>query len=502
MKKLFLVLSVIVLSLALAGCSEATKKTEMNNITVEFTDLNGDTETESVDYDMDYEGSLLELLETYFTVNKEEASFGAYITGIENLSSDDSSYIQLSKNGEASIVGIEEMTYLDGDTFAFVLVKLTVTYSIEVTLCDYDNVETVKTIEFDGEYEGTFVELMDDNFTLLTQDSEYGTLLLGIENLFPLTGSYISLYKNGEASMVGIGDMDFENGDTFKFALTWWDATAMAVYNAIDLFVVNQAANYVNSEMIDYHVLAALAMLDITEDYASDQEIIDYANATYPNPANYSEYFKAILYKNAAGETAAAEELITGLKHIAGTGIYGETAYTLLALNSLDFGNNSIDYVGSAMTYYENNEPTISDLDVAGVSIMSLAGYEGLAIDLVTAFHNELIATQLDTGGFKTADSTWGETVYPGTENAASISSVILGLLANGIDPVSTLTVGTNNPIIRLTEFQTDTGSFDWVLTDDIDEDLAFSTPQAFLALVTYFMYSNSNEAVNPYNFD
>jgi hypothetical protein len=49
--------------------------------------------------------------------------------------------------------------------------------------------------------------------------------------------------------------------------------------------------------------------------------------------------------------------------------------------------------------------------------------------------------------------------------------------------------------------FQTDTGSFDWDLEDDVPEDLMFSTPQAFLALAVYQTYSNNGyEAVHPFD--
>ena len=83
------------------------------------------------------------------------------------------------------------------------------------------------------------------------------------------------------------------------------------------------------------------------------------------------------------------------------------------------------------------------------------------------------------------------------------MSQVIMGLIANNIDPTGDdYTKGTNNLISRLTEFQTDTGSFYWVLGDDVTEDLSFSTPQAFLALVVYQQYSNTFTAVNPYEIN
>ena len=83
------------------------------------------------------------------------------------------------------------------------------------------------------------------------------------------------------------------------------------------------------------------------------------------------------------------------------------------------------------------------------------------------------------------------------------MSQVVLGLLANGIDPTGVdYTKGTNNLVSRLVEFGTDTGSFDYVLDDEFTEDLLFSTPQAFLALVAYQVYANTYSAVNPFDFN
>ena len=116
---------------------------------------------------------------------------------------------------------------------------------------------------------------------------------------------------------------------------------------------------------------------------------------------------------------------------------------------------------------------------------------------MITEFATWIQNDQLPSGGIETRDMGWGS-----SENAASISQVIIGLVANGIDPRGVnYTQGTNNLITRLLDFQHPTGSFDWTLTDAVDEDLAFSTPQAFLALVVYQEYANTMSAVNPYSF-
>ena len=122
---------------------------------------------------------------------------------------------------------------------------------------------------------------------------------------------------------------------------------------------------------------------------------------------------------------------------------------------------------------------------------------------LIDDYVDWIKADQLPSGGIKTRDMVWGDTTYPGTENAASIAQVILGLIANDIDPASgDFVVGTSNLILRLTQFQVEDGSFDWDITDTIVNDKAFSTPQAFLALSTYFKFMNQMNYTNPYDFN
>ena len=180
---------------------------------------------------------------------------------------------------------------------------------------------------------------------------------------------------------------------------------------------------------------------------------------------------------------------------------YGQTAYGLLALDSISTSEDYSSFVTAALTDLETTTPYDLGLDAGGISLVALSNYTGVDV-LISDYTTWVSTTQLDSGGVITRDVIWGETTYPGTENASSMSQIILGMIANGIDPTGLdYTKGTNNLISRLLEFSTETGSFDYVFGDELTEDLAFSTPQAFLALVTYQVYANTYSAVNPYDF-
>lgn len=374
------------------------------------------------------------------------------------------------------------------------------TIDLDFVFIDFDGNEVNLDVSLDDEYEGTFTELITAEFDVMTMPSDYGTLLLTIEELVPMMGSYIAILKNDEMSMVGIDEMTFEDGDEFEFVLTWWDPTAEAVYNAIDLFIENQVENYVSAEYIDYNVFAALALLGITEDYVTDVEVTAYITATYPELTMYTDYFKVMSIKTSAGLDIAAEA--EGLNGIMAVGGYGQTAYTLLAMEMDWNTQGSFDY--DAMNYYVNNF-VVGDIDTNGIDLIaaSLIEDEVMQTDVVDQFALYVQENLELSGGIKTQPIVWDGVEYPGTENAASMSMVIMGLVANGIDPngLDYTSEEGNTLITRLLEFQTETGTFDWVLDDEIMEDAVFSTPQAFLALVSYFTYSNTFAPVNPYYF-
>lgn len=370
----------------------------------------------------------------------------------------------------------------------------------------YDNVITVTfddgygtfisgTIGFNEDYEGTLLDLLDENYDVQYTNFEYGSFINGIEGIATMQGNFISLGKNGETAMVGVDAITFDDGDVFSFELEWWDTGLQAVYEGIQLFLDNHASSYVNSTTADYAVVAGLSMLGVLDEYITQSEmeaLIDTSTLL-----TNTDYFKAIIRLNAVGsDTSSLYDTFAG---IATTGSYGATAYGLLAMNCTENTAHFGPFEIVAMESYDTESPYDLGLDSGGITLLALSEYAGdTDVDyMIAEFATWIQEDQLDSGGIMTRDMGWGS-----SENSASIASVILGFVANGINPAGTVyTQGTNTLVSRLLEFQTSTGSFDWDLTDEYDEDLMFSTPQAFLALVTYQQYANTMGAVNPYSF-
>jgi hypothetical protein len=365
------------------------------------------------------------------------------------------------------------------------------------------------TIQIDGEstthlfaegYEGTLFDLMNEFYEMTYSESEFGIYLIALEDLYPKNGSYIAISENGEMAMSGIDQLTVEDGDNFTFEIIWYDSLLQEVDELITLFLDHHVEQYVNQAYIDVNVLSALYLLGIEEEYTTtlDLSTIDMFDASMLSTT--ADYFKAVTALGLLGEDT--NELIDDYAETATPGPYGETAYGLMIIL-----HNAGEYGGLIEMFEEDlnlNTPYSLGLDAGGISLVALANtdFENKQI-LIDQYSSWIQEFQLDTGGIKTRDMTWGENTYPGTENAASIAQVIIGLLANGIDPAgSDFTVGEANLMSRLLDFATEEGSFDYLLDDDIDEDLMFSTPQAFLAIVMYQEYKTLGSSVNPYNID
>ncbi len=455
MRKLFSMAVIFILALTLAGCN-----------TTKIDDL--ELKIEQLDQ---------EILSNQTEIGEKTSENSALATDLEQLETEMDSLL-------------EELALLQAQIFDNVI-----TFSLKNELGSFSS----KTIGYNDEFDGTLFDLLDEKLEVGYSEFEYGKYIYSLEDLSPKTGAYISFSKNGVPSMVGVELSTFEDGDLFAFEVVWWDSLQESVDELIQLFIENHASNYVNNESVDYNVLLGLNLLGITNDYVTSEEVEALVNAS--TLTYVGDYFKAIMKMNAAGLDSS--ELINELNSSSNLipGAYGQTAYGLLALDSISTSEDYSSFVTAALTDLETTTPYDLGLDAGGISLVALSNYTGVDV-LISDYTTWVSTTQLDSGGVITRDVIWGETTYPGTENASSMSQIILGMIANGIDPTGLdYTKGTNNLISRLLEFSTETGSFDYVFGDELTEDLAFSTPQAFLALVTYQVYANTYSAVNPYDF-
>lgn len=425
-------------------------------------------------------------------LNQQIADLESQLTDQQELVDDLAGWAALAAARAQEINRLEgEIDALEGQLFPI---------QIQVSMADFDGVFTTKYFGFNAESVPSMAALIEFAFDAVVTDSPYGHFIEGFEGYDAPYGSYVSISENNVMSSVGIDDLVINDGDHFKFQLMWWDTTQQAVYEAIQLFIDHQVENYLSTEYIDYNVLLACQEL-------CDIPLTETNISVYVHEMTYTmvpDYFKGLMMANTLTDTTYADDIITYLNAMVTTGPYGQTGLGLLALDSKDHDVDYSAYVTSALNYYLNtSSPYDEGLDAGAYGVMALANYtdEPGVQALIDEYVQWIMDDQLPSGGINTRDIIWNDTTYPGTENAASLAQVILALVANDIDPAGEdFTQGDNNLVLRLTQFQLADGTFDWDLTDDIEGDPAFSTPQAFVALVTYYHYMNTfGEYTTPY---
>jgi hypothetical protein len=360
--------------------------------------------------------------------------------------------------------------------------------------------EESKTHSLPEDYDGSVFDLLDLEYDLRYSESEFGVFMMGLEDLQPKNGAYIAVEENGGMAQVGIDQLTIEDGDVFSFEVVWYDELLQSVDQLIHLFLENHVDMYVNNEFLDVNVVSALVMLGLEEDYLADIEVSSMAMFDLESLETTAGYFKAVTMLSLLGEDVST--YVDEYASVASTGPYGETAYGLMVIN-----HSASEYSNLVSTFEEDlkvNTPYTLGLDAGGVTLLALSIQDFPEKQgLIDGFVSWIQESQLPSGGLKTRDITWGETTYPGSENAASMAQVIIGLLANGLDPSGEdFLVSDVSLMDRFLEFSTEDGAFDYVLDDDLENDLMFSTPQAFLAIVMFQEFKATNSGVHPYIID
>lgn len=292
--------------------------------------------------------------------------------------------------------------------------------------------------------------------------------------------------------MVGVNEIYVKKDHTYRLALEWWDQDAHIAY-IINRFIDQHAATYVNDQMLDIHVVIALAHLGLLEDYISLEEALaDYSSIDSDN-MSVSELYKAILTIHALGGDVS--NFVRLLVELNDTEKYS-APYALIGLNCGHHGVDVSSYESELLeTLIGTNMPSQAlGLDLSGITLAALSPYiEREDVSAVIQDYLMFLENNLNEfGGIRDEHF---------DENASSLAQLIIGLIAIDVNRLSNVLTNENaNLIHRLLDFSNDDGTFYWSLDSD-HPDLSFSTPQAFLALVLYQKYIEQEQAIRFYDF-
>ncbi len=351
-----------------------------------------------------------------------------------------------------------------------------------------------RNIIFNEDDETPIVTLIDDAVGLDYTTYDIGVFVNGVGGHYPTEygvtyNYYYQLYVDDVVSTIGLSDLVPTDGMKVAFVeTTMLDETDVAVDQLIHSFLESQVNTYLSNAGVSSDVLAAIKLLNM-HGYTTPQ-----LSALHTQTENFLFETNTInsAFKTAVNQKAFdlnSDTTLTALSSM--TPDISYDAVTLLSALSLLEGSQT--QIESLIQMITSSTPDYMDADYAGMVIRALAPYGE-----VSGVSDTVSAMITYIQGHLTSDGaeSWGN------PNAASTASVIIGLVAEGINPRSEAYTTDGVDLIQaLLSYQIG-DAFKW-LKNDTAADMAFSTPQAFASLVVYKIFRDiyGNPAVNLYDF-
>ena len=346
-----------------------------------------------------------------------------------------------------------------------------------VSLVDLDgNTLISETVEFDLELETPIIELIDGVVDLDYTVFDFGTMINGVDGHYPREygasyNYYYQIIVDGTPIMTGLDQVTYADDMMIEFVET---STLSELDQEVDDFIYDFIENHMDGYLIDqgpdYYVLTAAYQMyqkgyittDITESYVYDAVEI---TETHLSELTVGQILRLALFMKVEGWdlTTVKDYLLT----LEVTNPYEITSY-LQALMIVGETNETI-----ALELIQND---FLDPDFVGMSYSALYGY-----DTITGFDTYLT----DSYTYLSAALSEDGVISWGNANAASTATIILGLVAQGINPEDEAYQTSGVGLVEALMGYESNGAFKWMLTDE-NADLMFSTPQAFNALVAY----------------
>lgn len=350
-----------------------------------------------------------------------------------------------------------------------------------------------ETITYEDD-EIALLDLIDEVIDLDYQMSEYGAFISGIGNFYPrehgVTWNYwFSLYVDDEMSMTGLDQVELNDGIKISFIeSTMLDEIDIWVDDMIELFIENHLEDYINETSIELNVGLAYHHLSLFNTAYEDVKDVVLTPTRLETDA-LSGIYQNIVLDLIYGLDVTSNQALLEAQNV--DNVY----FALTQLNGLMMTFSESIKVDGLLHTLTTTTPEYMDSDYAGMLLQTLSFGDlenedgvSLKIEEMLTYISENISNE-------------GMLAY-GNANASSTAQVILGLVAQGLDPRGEdYTVEGVDLIAALKTFQLET-AFKYLLTSD-DADLAFSTPQAFAALVMYKIYRDTfqNPKVSLYQF-
>ena len=524
-KRIFLSFLFFILLVSFAGCTkdkdkeqnqnepsdnpseDTTKEEEEIKVTFNIYDKGGALiATKELKVAKSYEGksagAAFELLKNNFEVVYSDSEWGPYITSINNSSTDPKFYLALYENGEMSMVGINDIVVNDGDVYDFKVEQWDFDISLTFNVYDIDGellgTKLVKKgPEFEGKKDGAAFDLLKENFDVLSYDSEWGPYIVSINGSVIDGKYYLALYENNQMSMVGINDIELNDGDVYDFKVECWDTTMTEADLAIDKllysFMKHDLDKVFTEERYGYTLLQAIVKMGLL---GYDNRLFSENNI--PNIDKYKESWMKDLSAGTVGELFKAslgvidfdltnETIKTGLDKLTdeeSLSIIWTIGYYLDACYNMGVDNATYQsMLNKFADVMKESEP--SDSVNMALQIYALFSDRSEYDDTVDALMTAQVE-KISADGF---NDEWSG------NNASSTAQAILAMVASGVDPTDFNNI---NLVDALLKYEVN-GAFKHTL-DAKDADYNFDTPDAIAALLMYKAFKDSNTGISIYD--
>jgi hypothetical protein len=290
------------------------------------------------------------------------------------------------------------------------------------------------------------------------------------------------------------------NSSSTQSSVVVEDEVMKKVNETIYAFIANYASSYVSESKLDYVGVSILKHLNKLDDYA-DMDVFTklVTSNELSTITTIGDAFKYSLLLSAYDKDLASYldyDLVSKIAEINAVGPY-QSLYGVMAYNNYKgtLNDAATTYLNSALAdLTTTSSPKNATVDSGGTTLIALAPFYSTSEnvkDVVNEYVNWVSEVeQLENGAVKD--------VWMG-ENSATIAQVIMGLVANGIDPRSEKFTKVNGDLVTaLLEYALLDGSFKYQL-ENTESDLFFSTPQSILALVVYKLYKDTGSSVNAF---
>ncbi len=467
MKKLFSLGTLFLIFTVLAACGATEPEMNEANITV---NLNSDEGliSETITYDDTDDVTIIDVLETRFTLGYDDREDGTYLTRIGDLRVGPEVNLEVYLNDTLVETSLDDVAFEDGDVFTFRRVwfegenRLTVRFDTSRGIME-------EAFLFETGTEDTVFDMLQAAYEL-----EYGlfddfVFLRELAHINPTHGSFIETSRNGFTLETSIDQIGFSDGDVFTFKHTWFLAGPKLVYEALELFIDEQLEAFI-TETPSYPIFMALYHLDMLDAYDFEPMPIDDDFTT-------GDFVKNILIAN--GLDIDYEAYQTGLLEIAELVHPYTDSMVVITLSGYE---PAADFIQDYLTNIADKPLEEMDYDTLSIVYIALD-----ILDENPELKSEIRLKLLDAP----YEHTYGY-------NAATLAQMLLVFHTYSDTP--DLVVDGSNLLERLLNHQTASGGFVYELGDE-DPDAFFTTPQAFFALAYTHAAYNKSEA-NPFAWE